>query len=186
MLRHGQTETTGVFKGKSDVRLSEDGRKTMQVVSQFLEDENFLPDLIVSSTIFRAIESVALLNRIAAPQYAMPAFDELDVGRLEGTAAALDLDTYNAHAKENAAETSDEAIARVLEGIEMIGQLPGQEALVLSHSILMTILYTVLEKREDLPDLIPVYNGCGYWIDLDGCPAITGLFPASLAEELHS
>lgn len=177
LLRHGQTDGSGVLKGKSDIRLNEDGRRTMALAGMILNRQGFVPDVILSSTILRAIESAALLNEIQAPQYVMPAFDELDVGALEGSAGGMDLDTYDQHAAANHAETSDQALSRALEGIEMLQELPSKTGLAVSHSILMMLLYNALPKAQGLPEMIPFCNGSGFFIRLDGQAEITGLFP---------
>jgi alpha-ribazole phosphatase len=86
LIRHGDTideETKKVFKGTSDIPLSEKGREKLQKASQFLTRFNF--DHIYTSALSRCIESGKI---IAAPHNIetkiAEAFNEIHFGIWEG------------------------------------------------------------------------------------------------------
>ena len=86
LIRHGDTideETKRVFKGTSDIPLSDKGRARLQKASQFLTHFNF--DHIYTSALSRCIES----GNIIAAQHNMKteiadAFNEINFGIWEG------------------------------------------------------------------------------------------------------
>lgn len=180
IVRHGQTEGDGSFKGNSQVQLSEEGVHTLFLVGKILEAMRYEPDVILSSTYPRAIQSALLLNNQEGPQYKMTEFDEVNVGNLVGKKAAIQLDEYDRNAAKNGAETSQEALARVKSGLDYLADLPFEKGIAVSHSMLMTLLYAFTEKAEGLPETQTMYNGCGFWLEFHPKLRITELFPDTI------
>ena len=86
LIRHGETEgeSSVRFHGRTDVPLSDSGRKQMRAAAARLPDEGF--DLVVASPLSRAWEAA----RIVAPHRPISLeadFREIDFGRWEGLTA---------------------------------------------------------------------------------------------------
>lgn len=182
ILRHGKTEEgpdIPRFKGRHPVGLSEQGAYTLACVGVLMEAAGFQPDIIFSSTIYRAIQSASIFNRWQLPQYIIPNFDEVEPGGLTPYLNKMPLEEYDQKAADYQAESSKEVIARFLEGLNYVASLDEVDnALIISHSFLMHIVYPTLAKAPGVPETTLFDNGCGFWIDLSSdTPTITGLFP---------
>lgn len=167
IIRHGQTDSPTGIKGRQEYDLSDEGKQTMSLVAMLIDYMKVEKSLIVTGPLRRAIESGKILNTTNLPMEIMDDFNEIDVGDLVGHTGEVDLDEYDANAKDNHAETSTHAISRAMKGLLKIKQKQGQTAVVVSHSFLMTLLYLELQKAEHMPMMVPLNHGFGYVIDLD-------------------
>lgn len=167
IIRHGQTDSPAGIKGRQEYDLSDEGKQTIGLVATLIDYMQLQKSLVVTGPLRRAIDSGKIINTTDAPFEQMAEFDEIDVGDLVGYSGEVDLDEYDANAKENHAETSAHAVSRAMKGLLKIKQKPGQAAIVVSHSFLMTLLYLQLQKAKGMPFMVPLNHGFGYLIDLD-------------------
>lgn len=181
ILRHGKTEESvdiPRFKGRHPVGISKEGAYTLACVGALMEVANFRPDIIFSSSINRAIQSASIFNRWQLPQYIINSFDEVEPGGLIPYLNKISIEEYNEKAAQYQAESSKEVMARFLEGLHYVSSLDEfDNALIISHSFLMHMVYPALLKASGVPEMTVFDNGCGFWIELSPTPIITGLFP---------
>ena len=187
-IRHGHTESTieGI-KGRSDVSLSEEGMKEMLMTGLLLSTQTPLPDRIVASPLIRARQSAQILNSVyknSLPMEVSEDVNELDVGDWTGKAKALAFQEYEENWQTMHAESFESAQKRIVRELERLAQTGSKKIIVLSHSILMTLLYAMLPKTEGLPEMIPMMNGCGFVVSLEPVFQVTALFPNGILEEM--
>ena len=90
-VRHGQTEWNkkGLYQGKTDVPLNEDGKKQAMLVKEKLKDKKI--DLIISSPLKRAKETAALfLGERKVPVIEDARIQEISFGVYEGLTCGKD------------------------------------------------------------------------------------------------
>ncbi len=184
IVRHGKTESypdLSGFKGRHPVGLCPEGAYTLACVAVLMKATGFHPDVIFSSTINRAIQSASLFNHQQEPQvsqYMMANFDEVEPGSLVSQLGVLSLAEYDELAPSHGAETSQQVISRFLGGLQYVGSLEQfNQVLIVSHSFLMHTVYANMLKENDLPEWTFFDHGCGFWVELEPTPRITGLFP---------
>lgn len=180
VMRHGQTDSPAGIKGRREYDLSVEGIKTIKMVGQLIEMMELEPAFIATGPLNRAQQTGKLLNEKNVPMQSMGKFDEIDVGDLTGSTDGIDLDEYDANAEKNHAETSSHAVSRAMKGLLELKQIPGKFGIVVTHSFLMTLLYLHLQKAEGMPFMIPMYNGCGFFVDLS---TMTIIAPFPMLEE---
>ena len=90
-VRHGQTEWNkkGLYQGKTDVPLNEEGKKQAMLVKEKLKDKKI--DLIISSPLKRAKETAALfLGERKVPVIEDARIQEISFGVYEGLTCGKD------------------------------------------------------------------------------------------------
>ncbi|MCX5813362.1 MAG: histidine phosphatase family protein [Proteobacteria bacterium] len=180
LIRHGDTideETKKVFKGTSDIPLSEKGRTKLQKASQFLTRYNF--DHIYTSALSRCIES----GKIIAEPHNLDteiaeAFNEIHFGIWEGRSFE-EIDEENPtefrrwvknpdiHTPPQGEPLIDAQQRSVAIFHEMINRHRGQNTVIVTHAgILRLILASILDMKISAIFRIGQDYGCINIIDI--------------------
>ncbi len=167
VLRHGPTEKHEGIKGRENIPLSEEGKQYLSIIGQIMDIEQVPFEIVISSPLERAVESAQILNRHHCRQFASPFFNELDIQNLGKKAQGLALSDYDQLAREAGAETSAQALGRMLEGLDALKTLPQKNGLLVSHSIVMNLLAAALSRNGGLQLEGPFDYGCGFLVDLN-------------------
>ncbi|MBF0578520.1 histidine phosphatase family protein [Erysipelotrichaceae bacterium RD49] len=184
-IRHGQTQSdvTGI-KGRIDVDLSQEGIQQMAMIGYILSKQGQKPDLIVTSPLKRAQVAGQIINPGNLIQLLSEQVNELDLGQMAGQISELDLEKYEQERKQYHAESIREAIDRAMSLLNDLKDSEFQCVAIISHSILMTLLYQSLPKAQGLPASIPMLHGCGFEVSLEPEFKVINLFPDTLLDSL--
>jgi len=93
IIRHGQTDhnARGIVQGKGvDLSLNDKGRKQARAFYEAYKDIPF--EIIYTSTLRRAQETVVDFTKLGIPLEIFPELDEISWGELEGTASTMESD----------------------------------------------------------------------------------------------
>ncbi len=93
IIRHGQTDhnARGIVQGKGvDLSLNDKGRKQARVFFEAYKDIPF--EIVYSSTLRRAQESIVDFVKLGIPHQVFSELDEISWGELEGTASTMESD----------------------------------------------------------------------------------------------
>ena len=93
VIRHGQTDhnAKGIVQGKGvDLSLNEKGRQQAQAFFEAYKDVPF--DMLYSSSLRRAQETIAGFRELGIPHESLSDLDEISWGELEGTVATMESD----------------------------------------------------------------------------------------------
>jgi len=93
IIRHGQTDhnAKGIVQGKGvNLSLNDKGRKQARAFYEAYKDIPF--DIIYSSTLTRAQETIVDFKKLGIPHEIFSELDEISWGELEGTAATMESD----------------------------------------------------------------------------------------------
>jgi phosphoserine phosphatase len=93
IIRHGQTDhnAKGIVQGKGvNLSLNDKGRKQARAFFEAYKDIPF--DILYSSTLKRAQETIDDFKNLGIPHEIYPELDEISWGELEGTASTMESD----------------------------------------------------------------------------------------------
>jgi len=153
LMRHGKTRENelGIIIGRSDPPLSEEGRKELHSIKQYVTQ----PDIIFSSDLRRSSETAEILfpdmEIILLPQ-----LRERDYGILEGKSVNdirvswFKQTEDEAILKKYGIETSASVIARVNNFLSLISEVDAQKIMVIGHGSFFTYTIKVLLSEDPI------------------------------------
>lgn len=146
IIRHGQTDhnAKGIVQGKGvNLSLNEKGQRQAEA---FYQAYGHIPfEIVYTSSLTRAQESVAKFTGRGIPHKAMPELDEISWGDFEGSHSTMENDARfqqllqqwrsgDIHAKPSeTAESPFELQQRQLRFLEHLSQMPEKKVLIATH-----------------------------------------------------
>jgi broad specificity phosphatase PhoE len=161
LVRHASTShnENSLWQGRSDYSLNEKGRQQAERLSMFLKNEAF--EIIFHSPMKRAIQTAEIIGKNHHAEYrVVEGFAEMDVGGFDGKKHqdifenhpeiyrnwVLDMDTPIP-----GGESFNDVFERVKPGVEEIMECPGQNILVVGHSMVNRAILGHLLKMNPIP-----------------------------------
>lgn len=149
LIRHGETDWNKEkrIQGRSDVPLNEEGISQVREVHDGIWKTKW--DMIYSSPLQRATKTAAIINE----QYEIPleieeAFIEKSFGEVEGLAYDYVFSTYPDEIYPKA-ETDEEVVKRVLDGLSVIAERhKDEDVLIVTHG---AIIHALLAHFDVIP-----------------------------------
>lgn len=160
LIRHGEVDNPlNIVYGRTDVSLSTKGRRQMQSLAETLKKLGAAPDVIISSTLNRAIQSTQEIQN-AFPNVPVSYTEDLqetDCGKLTGEPMQRSIaigDIYHAdECKDMGIEKPEEIIKRMRKEIlDTREAYPGKTVFMISHGDpLAFLLRNLLDPNEAIP-----------------------------------
>lgn len=170
LVRHGETVGNSVLRlyGRTDVELSEVGRRQMRRVGEALREETF--DAVVVSPLRRSQEAASIVAGDRPTPIVVHAFSEIDFGRWEGlTADEVARCDPGGHAAWRGGDASfrfpegesrSEFHERVAAAVpEVFGSASGDVLAVLHKGVIKVVMAALLEMPLTDALRMPVHLG---------------------------
>lgn len=154
IVRHGKTEWNklGLVQGKTNIPLSNEGKKELEKTKQKLKDIKF--DICFSSPLFRAIETAEFLVGDVTPITIDERLTERGCGILEGK--PIDFDLINASWKLDGvnpipeSEDVESILKRTKDFLDMIKKEKFENVLIVSHGgTIKALHYNIIGYDEN-------------------------------------
>jgi broad specificity phosphatase PhoE len=180
IIRHGQTDynAKGIVQGKG-VNLSLNEKGFRQADAFFKAYKHIPFDIIYTSTLKRAQESVGGFKALGIPLEIFSELDEISWGDLEGSVSTLESDREfqtllmkwkmgDIHAKPSvSAESPFELQQRQKRFIEHILSVPHQKILIATHGrFIRAFMCTLMDKPLSEMETFIHFNLCLYKVNL--------------------
>lgn len=154
IMRHGETiwNHKGIIQGRSSNRLSNKGKEQVNIQSNNFKDIDF--DLIISSPVFRAVQTSKIMQKNQDCKVLKnEKITEIDQGvfakRLKSSMTEQDWKNYHSKSKEFGLETNDEIFLRVKSFAEEIKEkYKNKTILVVTHRAIAKLLLNILRNEN--------------------------------------
>jgi phosphoserine phosphatase len=180
VIRHGQTDynAQGIVQGRGvNLSLNEKGKKQADAFFKAYKQVPF--DIIYTSTLKRAQESIHQFKELGIPHEVFPELDEISWGDLEGSVSTLESDlgfqtllmkwkSGDIHAKPSASgESPFELQQRQKRFLEHISSVPHQKILIATHGrFIRAFMCTLTGKPLSEMENFIHFNLCLYKVNL--------------------
>lgn len=159
-IRHGEVDNPqGIVYGRTEMPLSHDGRQQVRNLAETFKRRNISPDVIISSSLVRAIQSTDEIKEVfpTVPVILKDDLQETDLGKLTGELMSKAIaigDFYHAdECKDMGIEKPEEIVKRMRKTVlESKKNYPGKVVFMVSHGDpLAFLLRDLLDPNEPLP-----------------------------------